>query len=209
MPTWKGNLWQLTRKYEEWLEENLSRELTQLSQKEHRHFFGTLNSAYMLVSRSLDLFRNLLEKNIENALGAKLPPAEWDISVPEPAHPDVASTKVFDFHFDLLWFVIPMTIFRGVFERRFFRKIPDIAQMHLSRLAYQWEIRINRTIEKIKEQALRYVREELATIDALLSRTAGQTDDIRAALRDLEGGLTTLKNREPTPGQTDIVIAKQ
>ncbi len=64
MPAWKGNLWRLTRRYEEWLEENLTRELHQLSQKEHRHFFGTLNRAYMSVSRSLDLFRNLLDKNI-------------------------------------------------------------------------------------------------------------------------------------------------
>ncbi len=192
MPAWKGNLWRLTRRYEEWLEENLTRELHQLSQKEHRHFFGTLNRAYMSVSRSLDLFRNLLDRNIETVLGIKLSPAEWDISVPEPNHPDVAFTRVFDFHFDLLWFLIPMAVFRGVFERHFLNKLPGIAQMHLSRLAYQWEVRINGTIEEIRDQALKYVQEELATIDALLSQTAGKSDEIRRTMGELRERLQEL-----------------
>ena len=65
MPTWKGSLWKLTRRYEEWLDENLTKEFADLSSEEHRHFFGTLNKTYMSVSRSLDLFRNLLDRNIE------------------------------------------------------------------------------------------------------------------------------------------------
>jgi GTP-binding protein EngB required for normal cell division len=192
MPTWKGNLWQLTRRYEEWLEENLTQELKKLSQKEHLHFFGTLNRTYMAVSRSLDLFRNLLDKNIETVLGVKLSAAEWDISVPEPSHPDVAFAKVFDIHIDTLWFLIPMPIFRRTFERHFTKKIPGIAQMHLSRLAYQWEVRINKAIEGIRDQALKYVQDELSTIDALLSRAAGKTEEIREAqnrLRELSENL--------------------
>ncbi len=192
MPTWKGNLWRLTRRYEEWLEENLTRDLAELSKEEHRHFFGALNKTYMSVSRSLDLFRNLLDSNIETVLGIKLSPAEWDISVPEPSRPDVAFAKVFDFNLDLLWFLIPMIVFRGIFERHFLSKVPRIAQMHLSRLAYQWEIRINRTIEEVRDQALKYVQDELATIDALLSRTAGQSEEIRKTIHELRAGLQEL-----------------
>lgn len=193
MPTWKGSLWRLTRRYEEWLEEDLTRELGRLSQKEHAHFFGTLNRAYMSASRSLDLFRNLLEKNIELVLGVKLSPPEWDISVPEPGHPDVAFAKVFDFHFDLLWFLIPMVIFRGIFERHFLKKIPGVARMHLSRLGYQWEVRINRAIEDIRDQALTYVQDELSTIDALVTQTAGQSGDIREAIHELEEKLREIE----------------
>jgi GTP-binding protein EngB required for normal cell division len=192
MPTWRGNLWRLTRRYEEWLEENLIKELNELSKAEHRHFFGTLNKTYMSVSRSLDLFRNLLDRNIETVLGIKLSPAEWDISVPEPSHPDVAFAKVFDFHLDTLWFLIPMTLFKGIFARHFLKKIPGIAQVHLSRLAYQWEVRVNRTIEGIRDQALMYVQDELATIDGLLSRTAGQSKEIRKTIDELRDGLQEL-----------------
>ncbi len=173
MSTWKGNLWRLTRKYEEWLEENLLREMRELSQREHRHFFGTLNKTYTSVSRSLDLFRNLLDKNIETVLGTKLSPTEWDISVSEPSHPDIAFAKVFDIHLDLLWFLIPMFVFRRAFESHFLKQIPGIAQTHLSRLAYQWEVKINRTIEEIRDRALRYVRDELS----ILSR--GRRDKAR------------------------------
>jgi hypothetical protein len=192
MPTWRGNLWRLTRRYEEWLEENLIKELNELSKAEHRHFFGTLNKTYMSVSRSLDLFRNLLDRNIETVLGIKLSPAEWDISVPEPSHPAVAFAKVFDFHLDTLWFLIPMTLFKGIFARHFLKKIPGIAQVHLSRLAYQWEVRVNRTIEGIRDQALMYVQDELATIDGLLSRTAGQSKEIRKTIDELRDGLQEL-----------------
>ena len=192
MPTWRGNLWRLTRRYEEWLEENLIKELDELSKAEHRHFFGTLNKTYMSVSRSLDLFRNLLDRNIETVLGVKLSPAEWDIDVPEPSRPDVAFAKVFDFHLDLLWFLIPMAFFRGLFGKHFLKKIPEIAQMHLSRLAYQWEIRINRTIEELRDQALKYVQDELTTIDGLFSRSAGHSEEIRRTIGELRDGLREL-----------------
>jgi len=192
MPAWRGNLWRLTRAYEEWLEENLATEIGELSRKEHRHFFGTLNRTYLSVSRSLDLFRSVLGKNIETVLGVKMSPAEWDISVPEPPHPDIAFAKVFDFHFDLLWFLIPMFIFRRFFERHFLKQIPHVVQMHLSRLAYQWEVRINKTIEEVRAQALRYVRDELSTIDALVCQAAGQSDDIRNAISELRDALREL-----------------
>ena len=192
MPSWRGSLWRLTRRYEEWLEENLTVELGELSRGEHRHFFGTLNKTYLSVSRSLDLFRNLLDKNIEAVLGVRLSPSEWAISVPEPTHPDVGFAKVFDFHLDLLWFLIPMVLFRGVFEKHFLKGIPGVAQMHLSRLAYQWEVRINRTIEEIRDQALKYVQDELTTIDGLLSQTAGQSGEIRKTINELRAGLHAL-----------------
>ncbi len=192
MPDWRGNLWRLTRRYEEWLEENLATEFGDVSRKEHRHFFGTLTRTHLSVSRSLDLFRNLLDRNIEAVLGVKLSPAEWDISVPEPPHPDIAFAKVFDFHFDLLWFLIPMPVFRRLFERHFLKLVPSVVQMHLSRLAYQWEVRINKEIEEVRDQALKYVQDELSTIDALVSRVAGQSDAIRSAINELQGALREL-----------------
>jgi GTP-binding protein EngB required for normal cell division len=195
MPTWKGNLWRLTRRYEEWLQENLQRDLRDLSQKEHRQFFDTLNTTHLSISRSLNLFRNLLEKNIEGILGVKLPPPDWDLQVAEPTHPDIAFTKIFDFHFDLLWFLIPMFIFRGVFQRHFLRQVPSIVEIHLSRLAYQWEVRINKSIEKIRDQALRYVRDELSTVDKLLSRSAGRSKGITNTIQELRDSLEKLGAR--------------
>ena len=191
--SWKGNLWRLTRLYEGWLEENLTREIAEMSKKEHRHFFGTLDKAHRGISRSLELFRVLLGHNLMQVLGITLTPTEWEIDIPEPSHPDVAFTKTFDFHLDTLWFVIPMFVFRKAFERHFINKVPTLCQMHLSRLAYQWEVRINKGIERIRDQALNYVQDELSTIDALLSKTAGQTEEIRQTVNILRTQLEKIE----------------
>ncbi len=186
MPLWKGNLWKLTRRYEKWLEENMVAEMDLISRTDYKHFFGTLKKAHQTISRSVELFRNLLADNIEKVLGMKPRSVDWVIDVSEPSHPDVAFTKVFDFHFDLLWFLIPMFVFRRIFEAHFQKEVPRVVDIHLSRLAYQWEVRINKTIEEIREQALEYVNNELSTIDALLSRAGGETDDIRRTRQQLD-----------------------
>lgn len=185
MQQWKGNLWKLTRQYEDWLMENMTREMDHISRVEYKHFFGTLKKAHNSISRSVELFRNLLDRNIEKVLGIKPNSVNWVVEVSEPAHPDVAFTKTFDFHFDLLWFLFPMFIFRGIFEKHFLKQLPRVIDIHLSRLAYQWEVRINKTIDEIKNQALEYVSNELTTIDALLSEAGGHTERIKRTIDEL------------------------
>ncbi len=186
MPEWKGNLWKLTRRYEQWLMDVMTREMDFLSKTEYKHFLGTLKKAHASTSRSMMLFRNLLDKNIEKVLGITPASIEWNITVTEPTQPDIAFVHPFDFHFDLLWFLIPMSIFRKLFEGHFKKMLPGIVDVHLSRLAHQWEIRINKTIDEINDQAIGYVRDELATIDALLSGMEPQTEKIYAVIEDLK-----------------------
>lgn len=194
MPGWKGNLWKLTRRYEEWLVETLTQEVDRISKSEYKHFFGSLKKAQSSIVRSVALFRNVMDNNVEKALGVRLNSPDWVMEVSEPSHPDVAFTKVFDFHFDLLWFLIPMFIFRGIFEKHFLKSVPRVADIHISRLAYQWEVRINKTIEDIKNQALDYVRSELSTIEALLSGVNGRTDEIHRIMGDLQEKVKTLES---------------
>jgi GTP-binding protein EngB required for normal cell division len=191
MPQWKGNLWKLTRRYEKWLEDTMITEMDQISRSDYKHFFGTLKKAHQSISRSIELFRNLLDVNIEKVLGITPRSVDWVVNVSEPSHPDVAFTNVFDFHFDILWCFIPMFLFRRVFENHFLRQVPRVVDIHLSRLAYQWEIRINKSIGEIKEQALEYVRNELSTIAALVSQTGGKTDEIRKMRKQLNDLLDT------------------
>ena len=186
MPTWKGSLWKLTRRYETWLMEALTDEVNNISKAEYKHFFGSLRKAQSSIVRSVALFRNVLDNNVHKALDVRLNSPDWVIEVTEPSHPDVAFTKVFDFHFDLLWFLFPMFIFRGLFERHFLKSVPRFADIHISRLAYQWEVRINKTIDDVKNQALDYIRSELSTIDALLSGVSGRTDEMRRIMVDLQ-----------------------
>ena len=118
------------------------------------------------------------------------------VEVSEPDHPDIKTIRSFDFHFDLIWFLIPMFLFRGLFEKHFIRGIPREVEANLSRLASQWEDRVNRAIEEMRKQAIKYVKEELSTIDALLSKTHGQTDEINETMKQLRAGLHDLKVKD-------------
>ncbi len=186
MAAWKGNLWKLTRRFEEWLADAMTAEIKEISRKEHRHFYGTLKKAHVSLMRSLEAFRTLLGNNVERVLGVKLAEADWKIDVSEPEHPDIKTVRTFDYHFDLIWFLIPMFIFRGLFEKHFMTKIPYEVTANLSRMAAQWEDRINRTIDEMRKQALKYVQDELSTIESLLWRSHGRSDDIREMIRSLQ-----------------------
>ncbi|MCX5857820.1 MAG: hypothetical protein NTZ57_07945, partial [Deltaproteobacteria bacterium] len=177
MPAWQGNLWKLSRRYEDWMSETMTDEMQRISRAEQQHFFGTLKKAHAGLARSLEAFKKFLEENIQKVLGVKLAEVEWKIDVVQPDHPDIIFTKSFDIHLDLVWFLIPMFIFRRFFERHFVKGVSREAEMNLSRLGAQWERRINDAIDAMRKQAITYVQEELATIEALLSGTQGQTDD--------------------------------
>jgi GTP-binding protein EngB required for normal cell division len=186
MPSWRGNLWKLSRRYEAWVSETLSEEMRHLSKTEHIHFLGTQKKAHASFSRSLAAFRKFLDDNIQNVLGVKLAEVEWKIDVIEPDHPDIAFTKSFDIHLDLLWFLIPIFLFRRIFERHFLQGVPKEVEINLSRLAYQWEKSVNNAIEAMRIQAITYIQKELATIGALLSQTQGKTDDIKQLIAQIE-----------------------
>ena len=186
LPEWKGNLWKLSRDYETWVSEKLSKEMRTISKAEHTHFMGTLKKAHAGFSRALESFRKFLGDNIENVLGVKLAEVDWKIDVIEPDHPDISFTKTFDIHLDLIWFLIPMIVFRKIFERHFIDGIPKEVEINLSRLAYQWEKSVNNAIEEMRVQAINYIHEELSTIEALISSTHGKTDEIKQLIAHVE-----------------------
>jgi len=192
MATWKGNLWRLTRQFEEWLEQNLFAEIDAISFRERKHFFGTMIKAQAALERYVDTFKSTLGANIERVLGIKVAPTTWKVEVVEPARPDIRVGHVFEFHFDLLWFLIPMFIFRPLFERHFLRLINREVYVNFSRLGAQWEMSINRAIEDMRKQASRYIRDEILTIESLLSQTQGQSEEIARMLRKLEENLEDL-----------------
>jgi hypothetical protein len=76
--------------------------------------------------------------------------------------------------------------FRPLFERHYLNEVPNEVFVNLSRLAAQWEDRINKAIEGMKKQALKYVQDEPATYESLLSRSHGQTEEIRQRIEELK-----------------------
>ncbi|HTZ39044.1 MAG TPA: dynamin family protein [Syntrophales bacterium] len=185
MKTWRGNLWQLTRRYEQWVADTMTEEMRRISKQEHRHFYGALKKAHASFARSLEAFRMLLNGNVQKVLGVSLAEAEWDIKIAEPEHPDIRTFRASNYNLDLIWFLIPMLLFRRAFEKRFVEKIPWEVETNINRLAAQWEERINVAIDGMHKQALQYVKDETATIESLLSGARGRTEEIRQMVTDL------------------------
>jgi hypothetical protein len=111
--------------------------------------------------------------------------AEWDIKIAEPDHPDIRTVRASDYNLDLIWFLIPMFLFRRAFEKRFVEKIPWEVETNINRLAAQWEERINAAIDGMHKQSVQYVKDETATIESLLSGARGRTEEIRQMIADL------------------------
>jgi GTP-binding protein EngB required for normal cell division len=193
LPSWRGNLWKFTRSYETWLKKALNEELFCISKNEGPHFFGTLKKAHAGLSRSVETFKRLLAENVERVLGIKLSKTEWHIEVTEPTQPDIKIGRTFDFHLDMFWFLIPMFIFKPLFERHYLNQIPWVVEVNLSRLAAQWEERINQVIEDMKKQALEYVRDEITTIESLLLKREGNGFSISKEIAELSGELKNVE----------------
>jgi len=184
--TWRVNLWKLTRAYEKWLHEAFSRELGAISRQEHDAFMAAHREAAAAMTHILENFRDRLALRIEEALGVKVAPMEASIRVAEPQAPDVSFSRVFDFHLDSLWFLIPVGLFRPLIDRYFLSQIGWEVEKNLSRLASVWSERVNQAILEMQKEAVLYVRRQIATVESVLGQRESQRLPIQRALNELD-----------------------
>jgi hypothetical protein len=183
---WTGNLAKVTRAFREWLLEALEEELAEVSFYGETHLAGFLVTAQSGFQRAARAFQDRLAKEIERALGISFTGAQFHAEIEEPARPDVRVGKTFDTQIDLLWFLIPMSIFRPLVFRQFRKQIAWEVEKNLSRLASQWADAVNRSIGGLARQSLEFMRNELSTIQRLVGNAEDRRDEIRNALAELE-----------------------
>jgi len=173
-PTWKGNLYQVTRQFEDWLKESLGKQLKEIILQEEKTF-ELLDALQKHLSFYLKSFRQRLNTNLEQVLGVQMKMEDWDIGLKEMKKPDISISRTFDFHLDMLWFLFPMSIFRGVFRRYFRKQIPYEVEKNLHRLTSSLNVRVNKEMDQMMEQALAYMNEELHVMERLLAENQGDS----------------------------------
>ena len=183
---WTGNLAKVTRTFREWLLEALEEELAEVSFYGETHLAGFLVTAQSSFQRAVRAFQDRLAKELERALGISFTGAQFHAEIEEPARPDVRVGQTFDTQIDLLWFLIPMTIFRSLAFRHFRKQIVWEVEKNLSRLASQWADAVNRSIGGLARQSLEFMQDEHATIQSLVENAEDRRDDIRKALAELD-----------------------
>lgn len=166
--TWKGNLYQVTRKYEAWLRQSLESSFKEIMLQESKSF-ELLNALRKHLSFYLKSFRERLNENIERVLSVHINAENWEIAINGINKPDVSISRTFDSHIDLLWFFFPMFLFRKFFKKIYFKQIPDEIENNLYRLTSDLNEKLSKEMDKLVNQSLEYMNKELATIELLLS----------------------------------------
>lgn len=182
MPGWTGNLARTTSEYREWLESAMAEEMARLSGHGEAHLAGYLVKARSSLHRTVRAFQGRLAKDIEKALGVSFAGARFDAAVVAPGRPDVRLGKTFDSNVDLLWFLVPMTLFRPVVRSHYLGRIPWEAEKNLSRLSGQWADAVNASIDAVARQSVVFVRDEIATVARLVSEAGDRRAEIAASL---------------------------
>ena len=194
MREWKGNLVRTTEAFERWAGEAFRRQLAPLSEDEGSPLTQQqLAAAQGSLSRVVRAFQDRLAGSIQKALGLTFRGATFQATVKQPARPDVQIGRVFDHPFELLWFVIPMWLFRPLVQRHFLRGLPWEVEKNLHRLTGQWSESIGRTVDDLARQAEDFVREELDTVEGLVAAAQDQRAAVEQAMDLLDQTETRLR----------------
>jgi GTP-binding protein EngB required for normal cell division len=185
-PSWTRSLLMATERFDGWLQERVTGEMSELSKKRRAEFVEPLQRVGRQLSQSLQDFRNRLSERTLETLGVTLRTTEMDLNAEDPRSPDVRVGKIFDRNWELLSFLVPMTIFRGIVERHFERKAGDVVFMNLSRLASQWEEIVNGALVKLEKDAMRRLDSLVATIQKLIASAGQEAPRIRQDLERLQ-----------------------
>jgi len=184
-PSWARSLRVVTEAFEEWLRASLTEEMTQLSHTHHNEFVAPLMEVSRQLSQSLQDFRNRLSERMLQTLIVPLRTTETDLRADEPRSPDVRVSKIFDHNWELLSFMIPMTLVKGTVKRHFERKIEDLVFVNLSRLAAQWEDVVNAALKKLEEESVRRLDVLIDTIQNLIASAGRKAGRIRTDIERL------------------------
>jgi GTP-binding protein EngB required for normal cell division len=184
--SWKGNLAAQARRYEGWMAEQLTTDLTPLSRDATTLATDLLQHAEERFRRVVEAFRDRLGRNIQEATGVTISPVVWEVKRPELAVVPVALSPTFMTHWDLLWWLLPMRLVGGLFRRHALGRVPWEVEKHLIRLAGDWAGTVDRSVADLRSQASAWVDAELTTLDRLLGKRQSEAIAFREALRRLE-----------------------
>lgn len=184
-PRWNLRLPPMLAAWREWLGVFLDRELTDVSTAQERMFCEPLHKVQAHLTRTLRAFHDRLAGHVQSALGVTLSPHEFEIEVREPTAPPVQVAYAFDAAFTSLGWLIPVTIFRRPIERVLLRRARWEVQKNLSRLAADWRDRVARLIEVLTRDAEKQALDELAALEASLTRQISNAPGLQQAEDDL------------------------
>ncbi len=83
-----------------------------------------LNTAIESYSRIVRAFQDRLAQGIEKALHIQFAGAKFEVKIQEPKRPDVYIGNIFMTPWEIVWFLIPMRLFRPLVNHHFLHRLP-------------------------------------------------------------------------------------
>lgn len=185
-PSWTRSLSVATERFEDWLRAEVTSAMSQRSKKHRDGFVAPVRRVGRQLSQSLQDFRNRLSERTLETLGVPLRTTEMELATQEPRSPDVRVGKIFDHNWELLSFLVPMTIVKRSVKRHFERKVGDAVFTNLSRLTTQWEEVANAAVLALEKEAVRRLDSLVATIERMITSAVEEAPRIRDDLQRLE-----------------------
>ncbi|MFB3778364.1 MAG: dynamin family protein [Bryobacteraceae bacterium] len=185
-PRWTRSLAAAIDGFDEWLGTTMTREMAELSAKHRGDFVEPVHRVGRQLSQFLQDFRNRLSERTLEALGVPLRTTQIEIRTEDPRSPDVRVGKIFDRNWELISFLAPMVLLKGVVKKHFQHKVPDVVFTNLSRLSSQWEEIVRGALGAVEKESTRRLDNLIATIERLIASAGQQAPSIREDLARLE-----------------------
>jgi len=195
-PGWSASLAGMLSSFEDWLASSLREELTELSIRERAAFIEPLGKVQKQAFRALQQFRDRLSERTMRAFGVPLRTSETDISVQDPAAPNIRVGRVFDRNWELLSPVLPVWAIRSIVHRHFRQTISRAVYRNISRLSSQWEESIHSALWSVEREAHRRLDDLIVTVERLLENARDER------LPEIRADLDRIKNARASLGET-------
>jgi hypothetical protein len=154
--------------------------MADLSAMHYEAFLEPLRRVNRQLEQSLQDFRHRLSGRALETLGVPLETTEMELQAEAPKSPDIRVGRIFDRSWELLSWLIPMTLARGTVRRHFHRKVERLVYTNLSRLASQWESAVNSALTMSEKEAIRRLDSLVASIGELTESANSDAAPIRA-----------------------------
>ena len=192
-PGWSTSLARMLSSFEEYLDFSLREELTELSIRDRGAFIEPLRKVQKQAFRALQQFRDRLSERTMRAFGVPLRTSETEISVQDPAAPNIRVGRVFDRNWELLSPVLPVWAIRSIVHRHFRQTISRAVYQNISRLTTQWEESIHSALWSVEKEAHRRLDDLILTVERLLENARDErVPEIRADLDRIRNARASL-----------------
>jgi len=185
-PQWRLRLPLCLKAWREWLQSFLARELSEVSHTQQTMFCEPVQIVSAHLARTVRAFQDRLAGHIQAAFGVTIAPCEFAPNVQNLSAPPVDVNYAFDAAFSTLGHILPMALFRRPVERVLLRKARYEVEKNLSRLAAGWSDRVSVAISALTQQAEQHARNELTTLEQMLSQTKSDEPRLREVIANLE-----------------------